>query len=99
MRRHSSRDKDMKGFVDHASVTRREPAPEEHRVSNHRRNHKGLFCVDSYFMVISVAAAIRDIRLRQGWPCFKTGIFYGIEGLDYETARELARELRRGRKA
>ena len=106
MKRHTERDKNMKGFAEHAVVEKRTPLPECPSIraaKSHR--HGGLWCVRQYrwlgildFQVVSLQAAQRDGRglLAQRLPeIYSPDTYHGYPGgMTYKKAKELAKTLR-----
>ena len=110
MKRHTNRDKNMKGFVDHAVVKKRIPLPEcpPTRPAKLVRNgrHGGMWCVREYtwcgftsFSPTSLQAALRDIQgvLAKTFPdMYGADRYHGLpDGMPYEVAKDLIRVLKR----
>jgi len=99
VKRHSNRDKGMKGYEEHFSVLYRGPAPDApmEAARKRTRRHGGLFCVGPYLVPVSVQAAQRDMRRALASSCpgrYGPQNYHGLEGLDYAVANDLARALR-----
>lgn len=112
MKRHSNRDKNMKGYVDHASVERRTPAPcvPTYRGVSKTRRHGGLWCVQKYawydelwIHLVSLPEALKDTRsgLAQMLPDkYGPQNYYGLpDGMTYEQAVALVKTLKDAERA